>query len=133
MSAAVLQDNTKANELADDRELCLHVLTWTALCFTKHTIKIKKGSLKYLLQPFNEAYEDGDAFAGGSFKRAFLLQREIENSVKFDDRPRLDALIADLTDVFAARYAQPLINTPLAIAQFEGQREPLMNDLNRRG
>ncbi|KAF8234088.1 hypothetical protein L208DRAFT_1394550, partial [Tricholoma matsutake] len=38
MSAALLQDNDKCNELEDDRESCLHVLTWTALRFTKHTI-----------------------------------------------------------------------------------------------
>ncbi|KIM72265.1 hypothetical protein PILCRDRAFT_82020, partial [Piloderma croceum F 1598] len=37
MSAALLQDNEKCNELEDDRESCLHVLTWTALRFTKHT------------------------------------------------------------------------------------------------
>ena len=104
MSAAVLRSNTKINELADDRESCLHVLIWTALCFTKHTIK--KGSLKGLLQPFNGAYEDGDLSAG-ELKISSLLQKKIPLWVKFDDRPHLDTLIAELTYAIAVRYEPP--------------------------
>ena len=116
MSAAVLRDKTKINELADDRESCLHVLTWTALCFTKHTIK--KGSLKGLLQPFNEAYEDEDLSAG-ELKISSLLQKKIPLWVKFDDRPHLDALIAELTYAIAVRYEAPPSQSRIKPAIYE--------------
>jgi hypothetical protein len=105
MSVELLQDNTKVNELADDRESCIYVLTWTALRFTKHTIK--KGSLKSLLSPFDEKYEDGDVVAGGRLKRDSLIQKEIEKSVEFDGRPQLDKLLFEITKMFAVRY-EPL-------------------------
>jgi len=47
MSAALLQDNDKCNELEDDRESCLHVLTWMALHFTNHTIS-RGGASRFL-------------------------------------------------------------------------------------
>jgi hypothetical protein len=105
MSAALLQDNHKCNELADDRESCLHVLTWTALRFTKHTIS-GGGSNKFL-RAFDEQYEDEDGVKGGDLKKGFFLGRDIPRMVKFDHRPQLDALIRELTEAFAARYEEP--------------------------
>ena len=87
MSAALLRNNKKCNELEDDRESCLHVLTWTALRSTKHTCS--------------------EGVKGGDLKRGFLATREIPRVVKFDRRPHLDALIRELTEVFAARYEEP--------------------------
>jgi hypothetical protein len=101
MSAALLQDNKKCNELEDDRESCLHVLTWRALCFTNHTII--NGELRELLWHFDEVYED-DGVKGGSLKIGFLLSGKISQRVKFDGRPHLDELIANLTRMFAVRY-----------------------------
>jgi hypothetical protein len=105
MSAALLQDNDKCNELEDDRESCLHVLTWTALRFTKHTIS--GGGSNRFLRAFDEEYEDEDVVKGGDLKKGFLLGRDIPRTVKFDRRPQLDALIRELTEAFAARYEEP--------------------------
>ena len=105
MSAALLQDNAKCNELEDDRESCLHVLTWTALRFTNHTIS--GGGTSRFLRAFDEAYEDEEDVKGGDLKRGFLVTREIPRMVKFDRRPHLDKLIRELTEAFAARYEEP--------------------------
>jgi hypothetical protein len=98
MSAALLQDNEKCNELEDDRESCLHVLTWTALRFTNHTIS--GGGTSRFLRAFDEEYEDDEGVKGGDLKRGFLATREIPRMVKFDHRPHLDALIRELTEAF---------------------------------
>src|ERR1700727_3821148 len=105
MSAALLQDNDKCNELEDDRESCLHVLTWTALRFTNHTIS--GGGTSRFLRAFDEEYEDEDGVKGGDLKKGFLLGREIPRVVKFDRRPHLDKLIDELTETFAVRYEKP--------------------------
>src|SRR5882672_859522 len=105
MSAALLRNNKKCNELEDDRESCLHVLTWTALRFTSHTVS--GGSTGRLLRAFDEEYEDEEGVKGGDLKRGFLATREIPRVVKFDRRPQLDALIEELTEAFAVRYEKP--------------------------
>jgi hypothetical protein len=105
MSAALLQDKQKCNELEDDRESCLHVLTWTALRFTNHTLT--GGGTSRFLRPFDEEYEDEEGVKGGDLKRGFLATREIPRVVKFDRLPHLDALIRQLTETFAARYEEP--------------------------
>jgi hypothetical protein len=104
MSVALLQDNDKCNELEDDRESCLHVLTWMALCFTNHTIS--RGGASRFNRAFDEEYEDGDGVKGGDLKRGFLVTREIPCVVKFDRRPQLDALVRELTEAFAVRYEE---------------------------
>ena len=105
MSAALLQDNKKCNELEDDRESCLHVLTWTALRLTKHTIS--GGGTNRFLRAFDEAYEDEEDVKGGDLKRGFLATREIPRVVKFDRRPHLDKLVEELTEACAVRYEMP--------------------------
>src|ERR1700691_2329836 len=105
MSAALLRNNKKYNELEDDRESCLHVLTWTALRFTKHTCS--EGDSSMFLRAFDEEYEDEEGVKGGDLKRGFLATREIPRVVKFDRRPRLDALIEELTEAFAVCYEKP--------------------------
>jgi hypothetical protein len=105
MSAALLRNNKKCNLLEDDRESCLHVLTWTALRFTKHTCS--EGDSSMFLRAFDEEYEDEEGVKGGDFKRGFLATREIPRVVKFDRLPHLDVLIRQLTEAFAARYEEP--------------------------
>src|SRR5882762_11940514 len=105
MSAALLQDHGKCNELEDDRESCLHVLTWTALRFTNHTIS--GGSASRFLRAFDEEYQDEEDVKGGDLKMGFLATREIPRVVKFDGRPHLDKLIRELTEAFAVRYEEP--------------------------
>jgi hypothetical protein len=105
MSAALLQDNDKCNKLEDDRESCLHVLTWTALRFTKNTIS--GSSLNKFLRAFDEEYETVHGVKGGDLKKGFLLGLDIPRMVKFDRRPQLDALIEELTEAFAVRYEKP--------------------------
>ena len=105
MSAALLRNNKKCNELEDDRESCLHVLTWTALRFTQHTCS--EGDSSMFLRAFDEEYEDQEGVKGGDLKRGFLATREIPRVVKFDRRPQLDALIEELTETFAVRYEKP--------------------------
>lgn len=102
MSAALLQDNKKPNELEDDRESCLHVLTWTALCCTKVTLSGTDWNT--IVMPFDEAYEGGGVMKGGQLKERSLVNNQIPDFVKFDDRPHLDELIAELTGAFAIRY-----------------------------
>jgi hypothetical protein len=104
MSAALLQDTAKCNELEDDRKSCLHVLTWTALRFTNHTIS--GGGTSRFLRAFNEAYED-EGVKGGDLKKGFLLGRDIPRVVKFDRRPHLDKFIEELTEACAVRYEKP--------------------------
>jgi hypothetical protein len=104
MSAALLQNNDKYNELEDDHESCLHVLTWTALHFTKHTIS--GGGLNRFLRAFDEEYKDEDGVKGGDLKKGFLLGHNIPRMVKFDRRPQIDALIRELTEAFAAHYEE---------------------------
>jgi hypothetical protein len=70
MSAALLRNNKKCNELEDDRESCLHVLTWTALRFTKHTCS--EGDSSRFPRAFDEEYEDEDGVKGGDLKKGFL-------------------------------------------------------------
>ena len=105
MSVALLRNNKKYNELEDDRESYLHVLTWTALRFTNHTIS--GGSTSGFLRAFDEEYED-ERVKGGDLKKGFLLGRDIPRAVKFDHRPKLDALIEELTETFAVHYEKPL-------------------------
>jgi hypothetical protein len=113
MSAALLQDNEKCNELEDDRESCLHVLTWTALRFTNHTIS--GGGTSRFLRAFDEEYEDDEGVKGGDLKRGFLATREIPRAVKFDRRPQLDKLIRELTEAFAVRYEEPPSDEQLGV------------------
>jgi hypothetical protein len=105
MSAALLLDNKKCNELEDDRESCLHVLTWTALRFTTHTCS--EGDTNKFLRAFDEEYETADGFKGGDLKMGFLSNRTIPRTVKFDHRPQLDAIIEELTNVIAVLYEKP--------------------------
>ena len=100
MSAALLQNTAKPNELEDDRESCLHVLTWMALRFTSHD-----GDLKKLLRPFDEAYEARNGVNGGDLKEGSLLGRHI-SKVNFEGRPHLGELITVLTKTFAVRYEE---------------------------
>src|SRR5882672_6405710 len=104
MSAALLRNNKKCNELEDDRESCLHVLTWTALRFTSHTVS--GGSTGRLLRAFDEEYEDQEGVKGGDLKRGFLATREIPRVVKFDCQPHLDKLIREFAEAFAVRYEE---------------------------
>ena len=105
MSAAPLRDNDKCNELEGDRESCLHVLTCSALRFTKHTIS--NGCSSDFLRAFGEEYENEDGVKGGALKKDFLATREIPRVVKFDRRAELDELIEELTEVFAVCYEKP--------------------------
>jgi len=82
MSAALLRNNKKCNELEDNRESCLHVLTWTALCFSKHTVS--GGGSNRFLRAFDEEYEDEDGVKGRDLKKGFLLGCDIPRVVKFD-------------------------------------------------
>jgi hypothetical protein len=134
MSAELLEDVTKANELADDRESCLYVLTWTALCYTKHTIKDR--TLNDLLRGFYYAYKAGDLVTGGCLKRVSLLFREIPERVRFDGRPHLDNLISDLTRALAVRYEPLLSPSYMELTRFEifmDHRNTRMDSLKRRG
>ena len=127
MSVALLQDPTRGNELADDRESCLYVLIWMALCYTTHTITLR--NLDAFLRPFSEVDEDDNGAMGGDLKMCSLLFGNIPRWVKFDDRPHLDALIAELTKMFAVRYLQPIINIPSEVARFE----EINNNMKRDG
>ena len=79
-------NSEKLNDLKDDRESCLHVLTWMALNSTNHTIS--GGSSCTFLRIFDEDYEDKSCVKGGDLKKDFLLCREIPCTVKFDGRPQ---------------------------------------------
>jgi hypothetical protein len=75
------------------------------LRFTNHTIS--GGGTRRFLRAFDEEYEDEEGVKGGDLKKGFLLGRDIPRTVKFDGRPRLDALIRELTEAFAVRYEEP--------------------------
>ena len=87
MSAVLVHNNKKYNELEDGWESCLHVLTWMALRFTKHTCS--------------------EGVKGGDIKRGFLATHEIPCVVRFDHRPHLKTLIKELTQTLAVRYEEP--------------------------
>ena len=105
VSAPLLHNLNKSNEVEDDRESWLHVLVWTALRFTKHTCS--DGDSCTFLGAFDGEYKTADGVKGGEFKKAFLLGRDIPCVVKFERRPHLDKLIEELTEVFAVRYEMP--------------------------
>jgi hypothetical protein len=103
MSAALLRNNKKFNEVEDERESCL--LAWTALHFSKHTCS--EGDSSTFLRAFDEECETADGVKGGDLKKGFLLGRDILRVVKFDRCPHLDKLIEELTEAFAVRYKKP--------------------------
>ena len=70
----------------DNRESCLHFLTWTAFHPTNHTIY--NGRSSGFCSAFDE-YENKDGVKGGKFKMGFLVSRKIPRMVKFDRRPQL--------------------------------------------
>jgi hypothetical protein len=70
MSAALLRNNKKWNALEDDREACLHVVTWPALRFSKHTCS--EGDSSTFLKAFDEEYETADGVKGGEPQEGFL-------------------------------------------------------------
>jgi hypothetical protein len=104
MSGALLRNNKKCNKIEDNRESCLHVLTWMALRFTNHTIS--GGCTSRFLRAFDKEYKD-EGVKGGDLKKGFLLGRDIPHVVKFDRRPRLNKLIEELTEAFAVHYEKP--------------------------
>jgi len=104
MSAALLQNNDKCNELEDDQELCLHVLTWTVLRFTNHTIS-GGGTGRFL-----RAFHKDEGVKGGSIKKGFLRGHDIPCMVKFNRRPHPDKLIREVTEAFAVHYDKPPSN-----------------------
>jgi hypothetical protein len=87
MPAALLHNNKKQNDLKDDRESSLHVLTWAASRFKKHTIS--EGNSNRFLRAFDETYEAGDGVRG-DLKMGFFPTHEIPRNVKFDHLPHLD-------------------------------------------
>ena len=91
------------NELEDDWESCLHMLTWMALRSTKHMCS--EGDLSMFLRAFDEVYKN-EGVKNGDLKRGFLATHEILHVVKFDCHPHLDALIRELTKAFAAHYKE---------------------------
>jgi hypothetical protein len=122
MSAALLRNNNKCNELEDDRESCLHVLTWTALHFTNHTIS-GSGTTRFF-RAFDEEYEDEEGVRGGDLKKGFLLGRDIPRVFKFDRRPQLDALIEELTETFTVRYEKPPTANQLDVLNMQSSNIP---------
>jgi len=81
MSVVLLCNNNKCNELEDDQESCLHVLTWMALRYTNHPCL--EGYSSMFLRAFDE-YEDKEGAKGGDLKRGFLATCEIPCMVKFN-------------------------------------------------
>jgi hypothetical protein len=102
MSAALLQNNEKCNEPEDDRESCLHVLTWPALRFTDHTIS--GGGTSRFLSAFDEEYEDDEGVKGGDLQRGFLATREI---------PRLTTALAWTRPLESSPRHSPLVTRSL--------------------
>ena len=84
MSAALLRNNGKYNEPEDDRESCLHVLTWTALRFTKHTCS--EGDSNMFLRAFDEEEYEDEGVKGGDLKRGFsqLVKYHVWSSLTID-------------------------------------------------
>jgi hypothetical protein len=101
LPAALLHNNKKPNDLKDNQESSLHVLTWMASRFTKHTIS--EGKLNRFLRAFNEAYEAGDGVRG-DLKMGI---HEMPRKVKFDHCPHLDTLIKELTQRLVACFEEP--------------------------
>jgi hypothetical protein len=102
ISAALLLNVEKLHELQDDRESSLHLLTWIALRYTAHNLKPR--DLSGLLEMFDETFFSDQGVNGGRIKRGHLGTQYIPTVVKFNNRPQLDKLIEELTDVFAVRY-----------------------------
>jgi serine/threonine protein kinase len=92
-------ENLTNSKTTENRASC-HVLTWIAWRFLKHRISGGSDLTNFL----DEAHERANGLRGGNLKMAFLVAHSIPNDVKFDDRPRLDELIIDLTNTFAVQY-----------------------------
>jgi hypothetical protein len=75
MLAALHRNNKKWKELEDDRESCLHVLTWTALRISKHTCS--EGDSSTFPKAFDEGYKTADGIKRGDLKMGFLVSHNI--------------------------------------------------------
>ncbi|KAF8191344.1 hypothetical protein BJ912DRAFT_902593 [Pholiota molesta] len=106
MSIALLRKPTHYHDIEDDRESAFYVMLWTALRYTKHSDvgDFIGSTAKDLMRAFDEARPDGSNVKGGSSKYEFLSGR---SHLHFDDRPQLNALIAELCPAFAVRYERP--------------------------
>ena len=80
MPAALLRNNSKCNALEDNREPGLHVLTWTALRFSKHALS--EGDSSAFLRAFDEEYETADGTKGGDLKKGFLRKKDLGKKEK---------------------------------------------------
>jgi hypothetical protein len=109
MSATLLQENDKCNELKDNRESPLHILIWMASHFTNRTIS--GGSTNRFLRAFDE-YEDEEDVKGDP-KKGFLLGRDIPMA-KFDCRTHLDKLIAEPTEAREAAISRSIGDTSVS-------------------
>jgi hypothetical protein len=105
ISVHLLQSNEAVHSLADDRESSLHLLVWMALRYT--ACNLCPQDVVALLQGFDERHIGLETAKGGSTKGMWMLSRQIPKRVRFTDRPALDALIADLTELLATRYTPP--------------------------
>lgn len=104
MSVAVLEENNKCHEIADDRESSLHVLTWTALRCMKYEILNKDKGVKEFFDAFDEARKrDNGSFHGGISKKVLMVTNHMRSWINFEATP-LNGLIEELNGVFAVRY-----------------------------
>lgn len=89
----------------DDRESCLHVLTWIALRFIASDLSASRR--KHFLSAFDEKYYDQGHTRGGDAKVAMIHEKKIKDHVRFKDLPVLDKLLEEFTQEVSHRYAPP--------------------------
>ncbi|KDR72661.1 hypothetical protein GALMADRAFT_158848 [Galerina marginata CBS 339.88] len=101
MSKGLLADPRKVQDVQDDEESSLYVLTWIALRYTRHS---HLADLLNLLKLFDEVDVGKNTRTGGQRKEYFLLNG---TPVRFTDRPSLDELNDELRLHFHELYHLP--------------------------
>ena len=105
MSAKLLMDPKKPNDFVDDIESAYHVLIWSLLRYSKHSLSNRDVTI--LLLSFDETVVTQEGVVGGERKKGHFTSRDIPKLLKFKDNESLNELIRELTVTLAVRYEEP--------------------------
>ncbi|GJJ15492.1 hypothetical protein Clacol_009770 [Clathrus columnatus] len=95
-------DPTAVQNLTDDVESFIHVLTWVSFRYAGHNMK--EGALNHFLTSvFDDAYYEDGLAKGGRMKMNYLMSHSELTETPFDNSI-LKGLLVNITDKIATRY-----------------------------
>ncbi|GJJ09153.1 hypothetical protein Clacol_003375 [Clathrus columnatus] len=103
ISCRLLEDPTAVQDLTDDVESFIHVLTWVSFRYAKHNLSNETVNA-YLASIFDRAYYEKDGLAkGGDAKMNYLNYPSQLIGTEFEN-PILKELLISITDTIAVKY-----------------------------